>query len=221
MSCYTFVTGVIGNFCMKFVLCELGFKTKSKYCKTDKIWRTGRRILAQRAKCETPSTLLEACSLTWTESWKHCLAASSASRAHGFVFQHFLSYLAHLQNMLNKLWAPPLLLLAGSSRGGEMVASNPAPPHVGSPAQAPFIPHHLQKVQQESASLSTSCSWADVKLLVHDETIVLSTLQGTAWSFQPQLPWKVPQVSLVPHISQPCALLHKERCQPQESCYPR
>lgn len=100
----------MGNFNMKFILLtwlrKLGFK--SKHCET--VIKSGELAKAymhrQRTdKCETTLYPPMGCSLTWMARWKHSLAASNASCAHGFVSQHFPFCLKDLQNMPNKLWA--------------------------------------------------------------------------------------------------------------------
>lgn len=141
----------MGNFNMKFILltwlCKLGFK--SKHCET--VIKPGELAKAyvhrqRTAKCETTLNPPMGCSLTWMARWKHCWATSNASCAHGFVSQQLPFYLHDLQNMPNKLWASPLLVLPGKAGGVEAAAYYPAPPHVccawGSPVQAPCIPCH-------------------------------------------------------------------------------
>lgn len=134
-----------GELYMKFILtwlCKLGFK--SKHYET--VIKSGELAKAymhrqQTDKCETTLYPPMGCSLTWMARWKHCLAASNASCAHGFVSQHFPFCLKDLQNMPNKLWASRLLVLPGKAGGVQVAAYHPAPPCVGcawgSPVQAP------------------------------------------------------------------------------------
>lgn len=137
--------------------------------------------MAGRAKCETPSTLLEACSLTWTECWK-CIWLPQMPATPMVV---------SFSTSLPTLKIPTLCWLGCGHhhfccwQGTQVVGNGCTRPsssihrlRMGQPSASPTAPFtHLQKEQQESLLV------ADISLVCEKPT-ALRTLLGTAWRFQ-------------------------------------
>lgn len=145
--------------------------------------------MAGRAKCETPSTLLEACSLTWTECWK-CIWLPQMPATPMVV---------SFSTSLPTLKIPTLCWLGCGHhhfccwQGTQVVGNGCTRPsssihrlRMGQPSASPTAPFtHLQKEQQESLLVGRHqpCVW---------ETYSAEDSSGHSLTFPTQIFWKVP-----------------------------